>query len=353
MLRLIDRIVWVFGLCAMIGLIGAYLSSYVNPSFCILPSLFGLAYPYLLVLNLLLLLYWGVRLKRMALMELLVILAGVPSFMTYYGTGEVHDKELAADLSLLSYNVRYFDIYKWSASSDTEKRLYAYLNDYNGDVICLQETMLKYSLEEERKLARHLSSYPYRFVRGDMAIFSRLPIVEKGEIPFPEKDTGAALYCDLTVKGRKVRVYNIHLESYRFGKKDRAFVKDITTGSSSVSFSDGTRSIVARVVAANRDRARQTEIISRHVHAAACPVVVCGDFNDTPLSYTYRKMKSDLKDAFIECGRGLGNTYIGEFPSFRIDYILHSTGLNCLAYRRERVMLSDHYPICARFCIEN
>ena len=78
------------------------------------------------------------------------------------------------------------------------------------------------------------------------------------------------------------------------------------------------------------------------------PVVVCGDFNDTPLSYTYKKIKKELKDAFIEKGRGLGHTYIGEFPSFRIDYILHSDDLETVGYQRDMVTYSDHYPIKAQ-----
>ena len=74
-------------------------------------------------------------------------------------------------------------------------------------------------------------------------------------------------------------------------------------------------------------------------------MILCGDFNDTPLSYTYRQLSRKLTDSFIEKGRGIGNTYIGEFPSFRIDYVLHSPTLYTVGYTREDITLSDHYPI--------
>jgi len=75
------------------------------------------------------------------------------------------------------------------------------------------------------------------------------------------------------------------------------------------------------------------------------PVIVCGDFNDTPVSYTYRKMKSGLKDAFVNIGAGTGNTYLGSFPSFRIDYIFHSQQFKTIDFERIEARLSDHYPI--------
>ena len=145
MLKILDKVVLVISICTMAGLLGAYTSSYIDPNSFILPSLLGLAYPYLLIANLLLLLYWITRWKKTAWFVLVVILLGIPTFMTYYGTANVQEDQKKYDLSLLSYNVRYFDIYNWSKQKDTRQKLFDYLNRFEGDVICLQEFSLNSS----------------------------------------------------------------------------------------------------------------------------------------------------------------------------------------------------------------
>jgi len=81
-------------------------------------------------------------------------------------------------------------------------------------------------------------------------------------------------------------------------------------------------------------------------------VIVCGDFNDTPVSYAYRKVRGNLKDAFIESGWGTSNTYNGELPSFRIDYILCDHKFTAQNYHRDRVYYSDHFPIQCQIRVE-
>ena len=75
------------------------------------------------------------------------------------------------------------------------------------------------------------------------------------------------------------------------------------------------------------------------------PLIMCGDFNDTPLSYAYKKISNDLKDAFVYAGYGLGNTYSGNLPPVRIDFILHSPSFNSHEFKVHGILLSDHYPV--------
>ena len=79
------------------------------------------------------------------------------------------------------------------------------------------------------------------------------------------------------------------------------------------------------------------------------PVIVAGDFNDTPVSYTYRVMRRGLNDAFVEAGYGAGFTYSGKYPPNRIDYILYSDGIDCIDFDIVKVRYSDHYPVIAYF----
>lgn len=352
MLKILDKIVLLLSIIAVIGLLVAYTSSYVNPNTFVFPSLLGLAYPYLLISNILLFFFWIVRWKKMAWIELIVILLGIPVFMTYYGTANTQEKSQDYDLSLLSYNIRYFDVYNWSNQKDTKEKLFNYLNNFTGDIVCLQEFSMKSSPVNDKKIIRKLKSYPYHFIYKDMAIFSRIPILQEGHLIFDKQYSGTCIYCDLAVGNDTVRIYSVHLESYKLGKKERQFMKEIR-GLTTNDLSQGARNLTTRLTTANRNRAKQAEQIQQHLTHSPYKVILCGDFNDTPLSYTYKKIKGDLKDSFIEKGRGLGNTYIGEFPSFRIDYILHTPDFETISYTRDTIQLSDHYPIRGKLKLRN
>ena len=352
MLKILDKVMLIISICAMAGLLGAYTSSYIDPNSFVVPSLLGLAYPYLLIANLLLLLYWITRWKKTAGFILVVILLGFPTFMTYYGTANIHDEQKKHDLSLLSYNVRYFDVYNWSKQKDTRQKLFDYLNRFEGDVICLQEFSINNATLKNSEIIRKLSTYPYHYLYKDMGIFSRIPIARHGTIPFDKKYTSSCIYIDIPLANDTVRIYSVHLESYRFEKEERQFIKEMTEGLKSDDIKGGIRNIVSRIVDANKNRAKQAEQIHMHILSSPYPVVLCGDFNDTPLSYTYKTIKGGLSDCFIEKGRGLGNTYIGEFPSFRIDYIFHTPGIETVSYNRGEVTLSDHYPVMSKMRIK-
>lgn len=352
MLKLLDKIVLVVSICAMGGLLGAYTSSYIDPNSFVLPSLLGLAYPYLLISNILLLLYWITRWKKPAWFVLGIILLGIPAFTTYYGTAKIQEENKEYDLSLLSYNIRYFDIYEWSKQKNTRQNLFNYLNNFKGDIICLQEFSKNEIILKNQEIIKNLHTYPYHYLYGDMAVFSRIPIIRRGVIPFDKKYTSSCIYFDVPVAGDTVRIYSVHLESYRLGKQERKFMKEMTDGLKSNDITGGIKKITTRLISANKNRAKQAEQIHTHMDASPYKVILCGDFNDTPLSYTYRTIKGDLTDSFIEKGRGLGNTYIGEFPSFRIDYILHSPGFETISYKRDTITLSDHYPISSKLKIK-
>lgn len=353
MLKLIDKIVCLLSIMAIICLVGAYTSAYINPNTFVWPSLFGLAYPYLLILNIVLLFYWLLRRRGMFWTVLIILIAGIPTFMTYYGTAGKQNHVPAPNLTVLSYNIRYFDVYAWTKQKDTKEKLLNYLNDFKGNVICLQEFTTSGPAESRRNLIRRLNTYPYHHIYKDMAIFSRLPLIHRGQLTFTSGQTGSCIYCDLLCHKDTIRLYSVHLESYKLGKKERQFVQDIGQGLKSEEFSDGVKNLFTRITHANQNRALQADLIKAHLNQSPHQVVLCGDFNDTPLSYTYRKIKKGLSDSFIEKGRGLGHTYIGEFPSFRIDYILHSPEITTIGYTRPNIRLSDHYPVEAALKLKN
>jgi endonuclease/exonuclease/phosphatase family metal-dependent hydrolase len=100
-------------------------------------------------------------------------------------------------------------------------------------------------------------------------------------------------------------------------------------------------------------RALQAEIVKSQINRSPFPVMVVGDFNDTPVSYAYRKIRSGLYDSFVNSGYGAGFTYKGNYPPNRIDYILYDNSLTNSYFEIIKVKYSDHYPIIAYFRKKN
>ena len=105
------------------------------------------------------------------------------------------------------------------------------------------------------------------------------------------------------------------------------------------------RRIVAKLKYAFKERAKQAEHLREQMESSPYKLIVCGDFNDSPMSYSYRTIRRNLKDAFMESGYGMSRTYIGKMPSFRIDYILHDKTWNSFNYRTNKLNFSDHKMI--------
>ena len=147
-----------------------------------------------------------------------------------------------------------------------------------------------------------------------------------------------------------VRVYNVHLQSIRMKREDYQFAEDISkikNINKSEEINKNTLRILHRLKYAFIKRAPQAEMLEENIRECRHPLIVCGDFNDTPASYTYHVITSKLIDAFTEMGVGMGKTYQGVFPSYRIDYLLHSQDIKTLNFRTLKVAFSDHYPIVA------
>ena len=81
-------------------------------------------------------------------------------------------------------------------------------------------------------------------------------------------------------------------------------------------------------------------------------ILVCGDFNDTPISYAHRTVQGPLVDSFAESGQGMGITYNQNMFWFRIDNILHSKNMKSMNCTIDKVRYSDHYPLWCYLSLE-
>jgi endonuclease/exonuclease/phosphatase family metal-dependent hydrolase len=348
-------ILWV-NFIAIAGLLFSYLAPYISPRVFWPLAFFGISYPVWLGVNLGFVIYWLIRWKMKFLYSLTAILFGL-HMLNGFVQFNLKKAPLTSKhpLKIMSFNTKLFDLYNWSHNLETRSKIFDLLKSESADIVCMQEfynsdkghfrnldTLVKFQKAKYSHVEYQVT------LRGTdhwgMATFSSYPIVNRGHIDFNTFGNNSCMYTDIQIDSDTIRVYNVHLQSMHFSHDDYKFmealmdIKDVTE-------LEGSRSIVRRLKWAFKRRAGQTDIIREHIRTCRYPVIICGDFNDTPASYTYHTLSQGLQDAFVETGNGFGRTYYGKFPSFRIDYILHSKHIKAWDFRTIITDLSDHYPI--------
>jgi endonuclease/exonuclease/phosphatase family metal-dependent hydrolase len=353
-------------IAAAIALLLSYLAARYSPADYWLLAFFGLGYPVILLVNILFVLYWSVFLRAQVLISLITILIGFRTFDNFYHVKIFSNKKTQAELAeqpdsvykIMSYNVRLFDLYNWTKNTKTRDQIFKLLAEESPDVVCFQEFYYEdggtfNSLDTMRSFMKaknmhvEITNTVQKTNHFGLATFTRFPMLNQGKITF-DKTSNRAIYTDMLIGGDTVRVYNMHLQSIRFGKEDYKFIDDLSNDKQ-VDELEGAKNLLSRMKRAFIRRAWQAEVISSHIRNCPYKVMVCGDFNDPPTSYTYTILTRGLYDAFKISGSGLGRTFIDRFPSFRIDYILHSKDIKSADFETIARELSDHYPITCSF----
>jgi len=339
-----------------LGLLLSYLSVYINPEKFWFLGLVGLSYPFLLIINLLFLIYWIIRWKLLFLIPFIAILFGINHLTNYiqlpFGKKtEVHKP----NFKVLSYNVNLFRLYAWSKETPTFIKIFDFAKSDSIDIACFQEFYLLDGKINDKMICNYLnmSSHVELVIKNSrsgygIATYSKYPIINEGEIEF-KNTSNACIYSDIKVGNDTIRVYNCHLQSLRLKERNLNFLikKDHPEESNTI---DELKDISFKFRDALIKRAQQVNMITASVRKCKYPVIICGDFNDSPFSYTYHELTRNLLDTFKEAGKGLANTYVRFFP-YRIDYILHSKKIKAINFSSPRVDYSDHYPVIGSYII--
>jgi len=359
--KITGKLILYINVAVALLLLLSYTAPFINPSRILFPAFLGLAYPYLLLINLIFLVYWTIRFRKELLISLVVIMVGWGHLMNFlplnFSTGErKKESRIEEGFSIMSYNVRTFDLYNWSEQENSTDGIFDIIHENTPDILCMQEFYTEDKIgKRESDIRRKLKSYPYYSVYYGVknspaagfgiATFSKHPIVKTSRIPF-SNTMNQAVYTDILMGEDTVRVFNIHLQSIRFGQRNYSFMDSLSFKYSNRQIQE-VKDISKRLREAFVRRAEQSKIIHNYILDSPHPVIVTGDFNDTPQSYAYRRIQKGLVDAFREAGRGFGNTYAGELPSFRIDFILYSESLEAVKFKRIKSKFSDHFPVIA------
>jgi endonuclease/exonuclease/phosphatase family metal-dependent hydrolase len=336
----------VLNLLVAIPLLASYLVPYVNTGFFWYGALLGLLYPYLLLLNIVFLIFWLFFKKRYLLLSLVVILTGIKVHNNYFQF-KGNETGRTDGIRVLSYNVNHF--YQYLDNRLDDYTIIDFIAEQEADLICLQETKLQRTGElNPSKLKNRFSGIRYQHLAHQSTwhgpvIFSKYPIVQSGEIRF-ENTNNLIVFSDLLVNSDTIRVYNCHLQSFGIRPDDYSVIDTLGFQQKKI---EEMKAIGLKLRDGYRMRSPQVDSLRKHIEQCFYPVIVCGDFNDTPVSYTYSKMRKILNDAFVESGVGISNTYRGKLPPNRIDYIFYSNDFEAFNYRRHKIGFSDHYPVSA------
>lgn len=324
----------------------SYLSIYFPPDKWWIPSLFGLAYPIILIINISFILFWIFFKPRYLIISLIAIIVGWGFLSRYYQLkGRTIEK---GDVKVMSYNVQHFYGDGNAEQKENAEKIIVFLEEQNADIICLQEVRLrKNSIFNLKNTVDKLATiHHYQYARSSTTYGSvtmtRYPIVNMGEIRF-EDSRNMSIYTDVVIQSDTIRIFNIHLQSYQIDLNRYSVIEspDITKEEDLREM----REISVKFKKAFEMRAEQVREIRKYINDSPYQVLVCGDFNDTPASFSYRKIKGNLKDAFVSSGKGIGRTYVGKLPSFRIDNIFHSQEFESYNFQTYDFRMSDHLPV--------
>lgn len=345
------------------------LSCFLPPSVCFFSDALALAYPFLLLALLIVILlnyFYNRRLAKIALLLLFTGFINIKNTFAWHPfTGEAPARD-SNTLRVLTWNVFFF-LNDHEIKNDTvgnrRREMINTIIEADADVLCFQE-YLSYNNGRGLVSMSHIIDslgYKYKVFSNDhiyqvaggysevgTMLFSRLPVTDSGRMRFYSVGEHVP-YADVVTGNHKVRVFAAHLASLGL------YNDTVNTGLGSenvYALSYKRKGSIARKIKrtglAHEQEAKQLDSI---FNASPHPVIFCADMNSVPASYTYRKVRGNLQDAFLKRGFGMGATYDALSPTLRIDVCFASEQLDIKHCEVKQAHLSDHFPVVTTFAV--
>lgn len=348
-------------LCSALLLV-SYMAPYTDPNRIPIVAFIGLVYPLAVIMNVVFLVVWGLLKSKWVFLSTTILLIGIPFHLKVFSidlsTNEIPKN--ANTLKVMSYNVRlfgYFDDTRAGANK-TKSQILNLIRQEQPDVLCIQEY---FHQDGEGRFNTKDSIYkimgthshheksihpPQKGKHFGMTLFSKYPIINQGTVHYPssnKKNSNFCIYTDIVKKRDTIRIYNVHFQSIKL--KADEYSRQTAMNTDSKTKRSKFRSGLSKLNYAFKIRSKQSNAVRLHLNQSPYKSIVCGDFNDTPMSYTYQVFDDYLVDAFRNTSSGFGSTYNGFLPAGRIDYIFHTESLNSAQFKIKNEKLSDHQAI--------
>lgn len=314
-------------------------------------ALSGLAFPFLFIATIVFLVLWLITWKKGALISVVTILICIGPILRYCPLN-LSKSDDAPDLTVLTFNTESFG-YDNNGDASASNPLLQHVTSLGAQILLFQEARTSVLNDIDRNMELN-GEYPYRFTDKNhmQACISKYPIISHETIPFNKAAGGnSCLYLRLLVEGDTLAVFNCHLQSNSLVQEDfDEYHHFIENPSDSILYA-GSKKILGKLLKSTGLRATQAELVREKAQAETAKyMIVCGDFNDTPLSYSFHVFDRFLTDVYGTVGRGPGITYHEHRLFYRIDHMFCNSALTPISSNVDRGNKdSDHYPVISRF----
>ena len=306
-----------------------YALPYFSPKYASSLAVLSLTVPVLIIINILFVIYWIIIFKKNFLLSFVCLVFGYFASTPLY-IFSTKKKSAKNKISVMNYNVRVFNAYKWIEDKDIPTKIADFVKTENPDILCVQEFHTSSTID-----------YPYSYIKTvknskhfGQAIYSKYKIINKGSLDF-KNTSNNAIFIDFIKDLDTIRIYNIHLESLGLN------VNKENLGQKS------SEKLLKRLSKEFLKQQKQVTQIIKHKNNCKYPVIISGDFNNTAYSWTYHKLVHNMKDSYIESGKGFGKTFELKKIPLRIDFIFADKAFIFTDHKNYKIKYSDHKPIMA------
>ncbi|MDY7395190.1 endonuclease/exonuclease/phosphatase family protein [Aureibaculum sp. 2210JD6-5] len=339
-LSFFNKIIFIVNTLFAIGLVFSFFLPNLSPNSFGIISLLSLLVPVLIIGNVLFVLYWIlIGFKKQLLQSFLILILSYFLIPQLYKFDDNTTKE-ADSISIMSFNVRKFNMYKWINVNSIETKIKQFITEENPDVLALQEFRTIKNFKLDYPYFSNPPTWDYtdpiklKNNRVGLAMYSKYPIINEGIIRHT-KTLSSSMFIDIVKNKDTIRVYTFHLASLGIIPDANYFGHD------------DSEKLVKKVRQSFKVQQQQIDTLNKHVKSCKYKVILAGDLNNTAYSWAYKNVRNDFQDSFLVAGKGFGTTYkFKRFP-FRIDYIFADKNFKINAHKNYDVKLSDHYPIKA------
>ncbi|MFN3664636.1 MAG: endonuclease/exonuclease/phosphatase family protein [Sediminibacterium sp.] len=364
--RVTKTLVVIINLTIIVLFLLSCLSPFLNTAKWWVIGFTGLIVPYLILGLVFFIIFWLIVKPKLALASLITLIIGIQQVNVVFAWrpgSAAGEMKPAGVLRVVSWNIQSFNGFTKNKTARKLARteLVASILKFEPDVVCLQEFNHKEGHNPETdNLSLFKKTYPFNHFSKDYQrdggeyqsgciIFSKYPIIATGKVKYPVAES--LIYADLLKGDDTIRIFNTHLQSFKFKDTDYSDLEKIREQDDEGL--KASKNIVKKMRLAFKRRGVQAGIVRSELDKSPYPSIICGDFNDVPNSYTYFHIKNNWQDAFLKKGFGIGRSFIALAPTLRIDYILANPSFNVKMFDMIDEGLSDHIMLVADLQLKN
>ncbi|MBP5731934.1 MAG: endonuclease/exonuclease/phosphatase family protein [Bacteroidaceae bacterium] len=307
----------------------------------------GLLFPFLAVATFIFMIAWLIAGSKKWLWSFGALLLCVFKLHTYCPVS-MPQPVPKGSIKVVSYNT--YGLGYGMKDSAAQAQMMDYLRHSDADLLCAQES--NYNLKHKQAVEEAVAHWQYTdsvFSSKSwnaLTIYSKYPILDRHIIHSSSPGHMCVVYR-VKIESDTVYVVNCHFISNSINPEDKATYQKLVTISDRDITSEDFLRLGRKVNDAGLRRADQADSLARYLEQLGDkPVIVCGDFNESPLGYVHTRLCRLLNDAYTASGNGPGITYHLNKMYFRLDNILCSRHWRSFGARVDnRQKMSDHYPI--------